>query len=406
MTVYIGIDWSSKKHDVTMLNDKGGVIEQFAIEHSVTGFQAFDAAREKVGVEQNECVIGIETAHTTLIDHLWATGYEHIYVIAPGAVRANRGRSRQTGARDDRFDAFVIADTLRTDQHRHYPWDPGSSALQQMRVLVNRSEFLTCESTRLANRLRAVLNRYYPAALAVFKSWPTPINCHFVLAYPTPEAAAALTWPEFQTFAKQHHYTKSKLLLACFDRLQAPYPPARPVLVAAYQSEAKQLATLLLSTLAYANETVHQLQTLFENHSDAHIFASLPGTGEWIAPALLVKLGEDRQRFPTVASLQVIAGTCPVTDQSGQKRTIRFRRSCDHSFRHIVQQWARCTLAQSDWAATYFNEVLTRSGSTNHAYRCLANRLLAILWKLWQMHVDYDESLHLRNRAARRLPLA
>lgn len=405
MTIYIGIDWSSTKHDVTMLNEQGGVIQRLVIEHSVTGFQAFAAACQQVGATPDTCVIGIETAHSTLLDYLWTAGYEQIYVLAPGAVVANRGRNRLTGARDDRFDAFVIADTLRTDLHRHTPWTPGGATLQQLRVLVNRSQFLTGEITRLANRLHAVLTRYYPAALAVFKSWPTPLNCHFVLAYPTPAAAAALTWPEFQAFAKQHHYPKPTALRACFARLQADYPVARPPLVLAYQTEAQQLANLLLATFACAHNNAQQLQNLFATHPDAHIFASLPGAGAWLAPALLVKVGEDRRRFPTAAAVQAMAGTCPVTEQSGKQHHVRFRRGCDHSFRNIVQQWARCAAAQSPWAATYFDDVLARGGSSNHAYRCLANRLLAILWKLWQTETDYDEAYHLRNRAARCRPL-
>lgn len=402
MTIYIGIDWSSQKHDITFLNDQGGVIQECVIPHSPAGFQALDSARQKLEVPPSACCVGIETAHTTLIDYLWETGYEHIYVLPPGAVCANRGRNRQTGARNDRFDAYVIADTLRTDQHKYHLWSPGSTTLQEMRVLVNRGAFIKHETTRLAHRLRAVLVRYYPAALAVFKSWPSALHCHFILAYPTPQSALSLTWPAFQDFARTHHYVNRRQLLACHDRLQAPYPSARPSLVAAYQDEAVQLASVLLQLFECANENARQLQTLFSDHPDAHIFASLPGAGEWLAPALLVKLGEDRQRFPTAASLQSIAGTAPVTVQSGKKRSVRFRRSCDHTFRHIAQQWARCSVRQSDWAAAYYHECLERSHSHNHAYRCLANRWLAILWKMWQTRTEYDEARHLQNRLAHR----
>jgi transposase len=47
---------------------------------------------------------------------------------------------------------------------------------------------------------------------------------------------------------------------------------------------------------------------------------SLPGAGELLAPSLLAKFGDDRARFPTAGSVQALAGTCPVTDQSGKKR--------------------------------------------------------------------------------------
>lgn len=109
------------------------------------------------------------------------------------------------------------------------------------------------------------------------------------------------------------------------------------------------------------------------------------------------------KRFPKPQPLQSLAGTCPVTNQSGKKRSVHFRRS-DYAFRHIAQQWARCAVSQSDRAASYFNELTGRGFTSTHAYRCLANRLLAIAWKLWQDNLLFDESVLLQNRLQRRKP--
>ena len=105
------------------------------------------------------------------------------------------------------------------------------------------------------------------------------------------------------------------------------------------------------------------MQRLFRQHPDQAIFASLPGTGDFLVPALLVKFGYDRERFPTAASLQGLAGTCRVMGVSGKRRIIRFRRACDHEFRLIVQQWALQSLHHSVWAASYVQQVLARGGA-------------------------------------------
>lgn len=404
MTLYMGIDWSSKKHDVTFLNEKGGVIQTATIEHSAAGFHELEKLRSQLQVTPEQCVVGMETAHSLLIDHLWSEGYEAIYVLPPGAVQANRGRLRQSGARDDRYDSQVIAETLRTDRHRFHPWGPGSPTLQRMRVLMHEVFFWTKETVRLANRLEAMLLRYYPAARYVFPSWPTRIVCALLQAYPEPAAAASLTWSEFQAFARQHRYTKRRELPACFQRLQQPYPQVRPELVPAYGEAAQQLAAALDQSMQVKQTTVAQLHKVFLTHPDAHIFDSLPGVGTWLGPALLVKVGEDRQRFPTANALQALAGTCPVTSQSGGRKSVRFRRSCDHQFRQIAQQWARSAVKVSPWAATYYASVYARVGSHNQAFRSLANRLLAILWRIWQDGTEYDENLHLQNRAKRCQP--
>lgn len=406
MTLYIGIDWSQEKHDVSFQNENGGSVATLVIKQGVEGYKQLDEKRRGLGVAAGDCIVGIESAHTLLIDYLWSQGYTQIYVLPPGVIHANRGRHRQSGARNDRYDSEVITETLRTDLHKFYPWHPGSELLQQMRVRVRQAEFWTQESTRLSNRLQALLLRYYPVALTVFSSWPSPIACHFIIAYPTHAAAQALSLEAFKQFAKSHHYPKPRLLPACYDRLCASQAQAQAGLVTAYASEATVLAQSLLASLQNEKENLLQLQKLFQQHEDAPIFSALPGAGTWLAPALLVKFGEARKRFPTAQPLQSLAGTCPLTEQSGKKHSVRFRRSCDHAFRQIAQQWARASISQSDWAASYFHELTARGLSSAHAFRCLANRLLAIAWKLWHDRLLYDESVLLQKRLQRRKPRA
>jgi transposase len=119
---------------------------------------------------------------------------------------------------------------------------------------------------------------------------------------------------------------------------------------------------------------------------------------------LLAKFGDDRQRFPVPGNLQALAGTCPVTIQSGRRKSIRFRKSCDREFRYIAQQWAIHSLKKSVWANVYDQQVRPRCRSNNHAYRCLANRWLAIAWKLWQTRQPYDEAYHMQQRMQRSMP--
>ncbi len=129
-----------------------------------------------------------------------------------------------------------------------------------------------------------------------------------------------------------------------------------------YQEEAVQLATLLLSVVQAKQAALRQAQELFCQHPDHQVFAGLPGAGELLAPALLAKFGDDRKRFPRPASVQAVAGTCPVTDQSGKRKVIKFRHACDREFRAIVQQWARLSLGESTWGASVFqSSACTRS---------------------------------------------
>jgi hypothetical protein len=91
---------------------------------------------------------------------------------------------------------------------------------------------------------------------------------------------------------------------------------------------------------------------------------------------------------------------------SGKSRRVAFRRACDREFRQIAQQWARCSLRQSVFAVAYWQQVRPRCAGEHDAYRRLANRWLAVLWKLWQSGEPYDETYHLRQRRLRSQPRA
>lgn len=81
---------------------------------------------------------------------------------------------------------------------------------------------------------------------------------------------------------------------------------------------------------------------------------------------------------------------------SGKSKRVVFRRACDRESRQIAQQWAHCSLSKPVWAAAYWQQSRSRCAGEHDAYRRLANRWLAVLWKLWQTRVPYDEAYHLQ----------
>ena len=150
-----------------------------------------------MGVSPGNCLVGLDTAHTILVDFLWDRGYSQIYVLTPRLVKGSRSRFRSSAARDDPWDAYLIADILRTDQGRLQLWKPDSGSTRQIRTKVKFIHFLTTNIVRMTNRQRAVLQHYFPAAIELFSILNTLIAQYFVMEFPTPEAAAEL---DIQTF--------------------------------------------------------------------------------------------------------------------------------------------------------------------------------------------------------------
>ena len=75
----------------------------------------------------------------------------------------------------------------------------------------------------------------------------------------------------------------------------------------------------LLRTLEQQLELYRkQIEALFKEHPDHDLFGSLPGAKKVLAPRLLAAVGGDPQRYGNQEVLQCIAGTAPVSYQSGK----------------------------------------------------------------------------------------
>lgn len=315
------------------------------------------------------------------------------------------GRFGSSGAYTDQTDAHLVADLLRTDRLRFAPWHPDTPLVTSIKTQLSLVAHLTKTTTQQVNRLRAILARVYPQALHAFPDLKTGVACQFLSTYPTAKSLTGLTYTDFAQFCHTHRCYRTTWITKWFSQLRRPQPQANEALGEAYSNEITLLAQMLLLQIDKKRQTVQQIQQLFAQHADQEIFASLPGAGPLLAPRFLVMFGEDRARFPSPQDIRALAGTCPVTKQSGKSRRIRFRRACNHDYRETAHQFALTSCRKANWAAAYFGNALARGLRRNHAYRCLANRWLGIIWKMWQTRQLYDEVYHLKQLHKHRRPV-
>jgi transposase len=402
---FFGIDWSDDHHNLCIRNAEGTIISHVEFKHTLKGFLRLDDERRKLGVTPSECLVAIETAYNLIVDFLMDRDYL-IYLIPPQATVSYRNRHRSSGAHTDVSDAALLSSILLTDLDSHRRLKPNLALTQQILAQVRLIETLRGSIQRQTNQLHALLSRIYPQALNLFGKLKAQINLQFLMAYPTAQVAQALSRAEFEAFSRQHKYRRHDLISRRYAHLMEPAPQANPIAVAAYREPIRVLAELTLIHVRHRATALSCLAQIFAQHPDAFLFDSLPGAGQILAPALLAKFGDHRDRFPTANSVQPLAGTCPVTQQSGKRKIVFFRRGCNREFRRIVQQFARASISQSGWASAYWHQVRPRCRSDSDAYRRLGNRWLAIIWKMWQDRKAYDETYHLRQRAQRQRPKA
>lgn len=404
MKTIVGIDWSEEKHCVHLYNEAGALLSRFEVTQSLDGFTELEQQLLAVNPQAADSLVAIETSHNLLVDYLHSRGFT-LFILAPNVVSSNRGRQSGSGAKDDDRDAQLLADILRTDQGRLIPWQADGPLIQQMRTLLSWVDDLTGLIVAQHNRLRANLLRYYPQPLHAFGSLTGLVTLHFLVKYPAPADLEQFTFTQFKALCRQQRYYRYDRLPGIWSELQVPAPSLDVEVTPAYRQQTAFLANQLLQLIQQKKVTIQQVNKLFDQHPDAPIFASLPGAGDLLAPKLLVMFGDHRQRYPHRATLPAVAGTSPVTVASGKSRFVKFRYACNHSYRQTAQQFAKASIRRSVWAAAYFQRARTRGQSKSHAYRCLANRWLHIIWTLWQTRQPYDEEYHLQQVARHRRPV-
>jgi transposase len=322
-----------------------------------------------------------------------------VYPLNPKAAQRYRDRKCPTGAKTDRLDAWSFADALRTDGHGWKALVSDDPLTQELRILCRDEVRLIQQRTALVVQLKQTLHEYYPAALAAFDDWISEGPWAFIEAFPTPARllqAGKRRWEKFLHVHKLYRpetYEKRLEIFAQADKFCGTAP------VTAAKSRLALALVAQLHTLKKHLDSYRQaIEEVFAKHPDNHIFGSLPCAGPKLAPRLLSEMGDRRQRFPDAESIQCYAGTAPVPVESGKRRFSRFRVACNKNLRAAIHLWANLSREKSAWAQIYYQQKRDQGKSHAHALRCLGQRWLKILWKMWQTKTTYDESLHTKNQ--------
>ncbi len=371
---YVGIDWADQKHDIAIVDQQGRrVSKPKTIEKNYHGFEKVNAMLRALAENPESFNIGIETPHNLIVDFLVDQSYP-VFVLFPALMPQLRKRYRVSGAHNDPFDAHVLADSLRTDKHCWRQVKLNSELIRQIQILARDHHGLIDKQVVLRNGLRSTLNLYYPAYLHFFADVCCNTSLAFIEAYPDFASAQKLSQVQIKQFFKEQHYNNAQAAARVYQRLQQKH-----IAVASALREAKKFKALMLSKqLRQLNSAVKlyqiRLTELIEQHPDGEIFLSYPGVGHINAARLISFFGDDRTRFSSVAELQGLAGTCPVTDQTGKNRrgTIYFRRACNKYYRDLIYQVAFTSLAQCQWAKHYYRKHHQRGKKHSQALRCLA----------------------------------
>jgi transposase len=393
-TTFVGFDWAGDHHDVVVVDARGAIVEDFRFDDTAEGWQRLV---KTLSGYPNPAVV-IETGSGATVERLLGAGYA-VYPVNPKAAKRYRERKAPSGAKTDRFDAWSLADALRLDGHTWRALKADDPLTVELRLLCRDEIGLIEQRTALICQLRAALGEYYPIVLEAFDNWTLRSAWAFVESFPTPEAlyrAGRRKWEKFLHTHKLYRPETYEKRLNLFAQAKAFC--GSPATTRAKSMLAVALTAQLRVLQNHLDQFRERIQELFAQHPDHELFGSLPGAGDKLAPRLPAELGDDRERFDSPEALQCHAGTAPVSYQSGHMKKVCFRRACRKVLRHTVHLWAHLSREKCPWAEAYYQKKRAEGQGHACALRCLGQRWLKILWKMWQTHTKYDAELHQRNQ--------
>jgi transposase len=116
--LFAGVDLGRWLHAVAIVDGNGELVAERGFAHSVEGLATIiDWLIDLAEQNPKRIWVAIEKPHGAVVDALLIRAIA-VFAINPKQVDRFRDRFALSGAKDDRRDAFVLADALRTDGHR------------------------------------------------------------------------------------------------------------------------------------------------------------------------------------------------------------------------------------------------------------------------------------------------
>ena len=393
MAIFAGIDWGGAHHQAAVVDDVGRELTNQRFAHDRAGI---DGLLALLADHEHLAGVAIERSEGLLVERLHSAGIA-VFAVSPRVSAAARERYQAAARKSDRFDAFVLADLLRTDGWKWRRLTPESALQAELRAVTRHRRQCVESQVAVEAQLRETLIAYHPAVTALFSSVDRDAAIAFLRDYPTPAAAGRVGEARMAGFCRRVGYSGRVPAAALAERLRANLLIAAHGSVAGHSYAALALADQL-ELLNHQTRTYNRrIDELLADHPDYRVVSSFPAVGRVTAAELISEIGEDRGRYPTAQALLAEAGAAPVTLASGKIRRVRVRRSCNRRLRAATTSWAYTLKRVDPVSAGRYAKACERGATKHTALRAVASSWLRVLWRCWQDNTTYDPAIHRPN---------
>ena len=398
---FIGVDWGYTAHQVCLVDATGQIHETRRVDHDIVAIDACLAwVVTRTGATPAQIAVAIESPRGALVATLLERGFA-VYAINPKQLDRFRDRHTAAGAKDDRRDAQVLGDSLRTDRPAFRRVRLDDPLVMQLRELAHVEADGKRDLSRLTNQLRDQVYRIAPPLLQLCPAADEPWFWTLLEQASTPAEQHRVTRTQVLTLLRAHRIrrvTAADVLTA----LQAPGFALAPGVIEATRealqlliphlrfvdAQRKRCATRQEALLAELRERPASEAEPGE-HRDVEILASLPGVGRTVTVAMLTGATQPLATRD-YDGLRTHVGVAPITKASGKRRVVHMRYACDERLREAAYHWGRVSVQHDQTSAAYYRALRARGQTHGRALRSVVDRWLRVLVAMLRHRTVYD----------------
>ena len=266
----IGVDWADDKHDVCVLDEQGHRVLERSFDETPEGFSELGRLLDEWAEQGIELVACIEKPEGLVIE-LLIDHSVRVYPINPKSLKNARYVYRASGSRDDVFDAFVLADYIRTHYQTLRAIEPNTPEMAELKILTRDHSQQVKHRSRLLAQLRQDLKAFYPRPLEVFGDLKKSISRDFLRQCQTPGDLENLTRARWLRFVKGHRLSKDRIE-ELWKQLKAPQLPVPEHITRAKVMSVQTLLRELEVVLDAVDDYRRTIEHFFVRLPEAEIF--------------------------------------------------------------------------------------------------------------------------------------
>jgi len=414
--IYVGIDAGWQTHCVIVLDAYGNELDYFEMS---TAPRALIELRDKLRslAQAPELIqVVIEDPTQPVVDLLMEAGLS-LWTINPKQTDRLRQMRWMASPKDDKRDAFVIADELRIRPSLYSRVASRDPQLLGLREVTRQHKRVQSQIVGVENELRDLLRRYFPQYIQLKWALSSRVMLALLTLIPCSERLKKVRLDQVsKLLGRTRKYQPQQVL----DILQDSPLPLKPEFCEVLEKLVLQQVGLLRQLSGQKDALKQQIDTMLaqldqahhaehDTPSDVEIIGSMSGVGALLSAILLSEAAADigTRDFESLRRKSI----APVTARTGNQGRpsqnrhappppVRMRYQGNRHLQDALYPVGRCVMQRNSHYRQRYAGMRKRGHTHGRACRQLADQILRTLFAMLRTRTVYDPNLHGATRRA------